>query len=108
MTILMTTTDLVQGKEIYEYKGIVSGQAIVGAHIVKDIFASFRDVFGGRSKSYESTIQSAREDAIEDMMQSALSLGGDAIVGVDMEYQAIGKSNSMLMVSVTGTAVKVR
>lgn len=106
--MLITTTDIVDGRQVYEYHGIVSGQSIVGATIFKDIFAGFRDFFGGRSKSYEKTLNAAREEAIADMSEAAKQKGCDAVIGMDIEYQVIGRKNSMLMVAVTGSAVRLR
>lgn len=106
--MLISTTDIIQGKDVYEYYGVVSGQSIVGAHIFKDIFAGFRDFFGGRSRSYENTLADARKEAFADMEEDAKAKGADAVIGVDIEYQVLGKGNSMLMVSVTGTAVKLQ
>lgn len=106
--MLISTTDIIQGKEVYEYHGVVSGQSIVGANVIKDVFAGFRDFFGGRSRSYEKTLNASREEAVTDMMEAAKQKGADAIIGVDIEYQVLGKGNSMLMVAVTGTAVRLR
>lgn len=106
--MLITTTHEIEGKEIKEYMGIVTGEAIVGAHVFKDIFASLRDFFGGRSKSYENTIRDARDIALKEMQEEAEKLGAQAILAVDIDYQVLGKTGSMLMSSATGTAVKFR
>jgi len=106
--MIFTTTNAIQNKEITEYFGVVSGQAIVGANVFKDIFASFRDFFGGRSRSYERTIADAREMALKDLEEKAKEMRADAVVGIDIDYEVLGKGNSMLMVSANGTAVKFR
>ncbi len=108
MSIIFTTTNSVEGKEIASYEGIVSGEAIVGAHVVKDIFAGLRDFFGGRSGAYEKTIRDAKKLALEDMEEEAKALGADAIIGIDIDYQVLGQGNSMLMAAASGTAVKFR
>jgi uncharacterized protein YbjQ (UPF0145 family) len=105
--MIMTTTDGVEGRRIAEYRGLVSGQAILGANFIKDFFAGIRDVVGGRSGSYEKVLRDAREAALEDMAEEAKKLGADAIVGIDLDYETIGDKGSMLMVSATGTAVKL-
>jgi uncharacterized protein YbjQ (UPF0145 family) len=101
MTI--TTTHTVEGKTIARYHGIVSGEAILGANVFRDIFASIRDIVGGRSASYEKELRKAKDIAIQEMSDQALALGADAIVGVDLDYETI---NNMLMVTASGTAVK--
>jgi uncharacterized protein YbjQ (UPF0145 family) len=103
--MIVTTTPIIQGKEIKEYLGIVTGEAILGANIVKDLFASITDVVGGRSAAYESELARAREIAISEMKHNALTLGANAIVGVDLDYETVRQG--MLMVSVSGTAVKI-
>jgi uncharacterized protein YbjQ (UPF0145 family) len=104
--MLVTTTHSLEGKVITEYKGIVTGEVIIGANFVKDIFASFRDFFGGRAESYERVLREAKEKALEEMITEARKLGADAIVGVDLDYETLGQRGSMLMVSASGTAVK--
>ncbi|MEO0467345.1 MAG: YbjQ family protein [Pseudomonadota bacterium] len=103
MTI--TTTPTIQGQTISKYLGIVTGEVIIGAHLGKDILASFTNLVGGRSESYESTIRESRQGAIEEMMREAHSLGANAVVGVKFDYQVIGQGGSMMMVAVCGTAV---
>jgi len=103
--MLVTTTPQIQNKNITEYKGVVTGEAIVGANFVRDFFASARDFFGGRSKSYEKELEKARTIAIEEMVHKAEGWGANAVVGVDLDYETIGKNGSMLMVAVSGTAV---
>ena len=104
--MLITTTPTVEGKQIVEYLGVVSGDAIVGANVFRDFFARIRDIVGGRAGGYERALQGAKEAALEDLTEHAASIGADAIVGVDLDYESIG--DSMLMVSVNGTAVKLR
>lgn len=103
--MIVSTTPTIQGRNITAYKGIVTGEAIIGAHLFKDLFASIRDVVGGRSEAYESTIREAREAAIEEMKNVCAHLGGNAIVGVDIDYEVVGANGSMMMVAVSGTAV---
>ena len=103
--MIITTTPNIEGKQIQEYLGLVTGEAILGAHIGRDILASITDIVGGRSTEYEEEIQKARVIAVEEMTSEAKPKGGDAIVGVDLDYEVIRQG--MLMVSVTGTAVKI-
>jgi uncharacterized protein YbjQ (UPF0145 family) len=105
MTI--TTTPGVDGKRIVKYHGIVTGEAILGANIFKDLFAGIRDIVGGRSAAYEAELRKARQLALEEMRQAATELGATAVVGVDLDYETVGGQGSMLMVSVSGTAVSV-
>lgn len=105
--MLMTTTSNVEGRKIAEYKGLVSGQAILGANFIKDFFAGIRDVVGGRAGSYEKVLRDAREAALEDMADEAKALGADAIVGIDLDYETVGDKGGMLMVTASGTAVKL-
>ena len=106
--MIVSTTPTLQGHEITEYKGLVTGEAIIGAHIFKDIFAGIRDVVGGRSEAYEKTIREAREIATQEMCEEAQRRGGNAVVGVDIDYEVVGQGGSMMMVSVSGTAVVVK
>ncbi|MEZ5945944.1 MAG: YbjQ family protein [Hyphomonas sp.] len=103
--MLLTTTPTVQGQEITKYLGVVCGEVVVGAHIGKDILASFTNIVGGRSNAYESTLRETRDGAIAEMMQEAGKLGADGIVGVKFDYTVIGQGGSMMMVAVSGTAV---
>ncbi len=103
--MILSTTDSIQGKKVVKYLGIVSGEAIIGANAFKDFFASITDVIGGRSSSYESSTRKAKESALEEMQERAEKLGANAIIGVDLDYEAIGKESSMIMVSANGTAV---
>jgi uncharacterized protein YbjQ (UPF0145 family) len=105
--MIITTTSAIEGRPVRDYIGLVGGEVIVGANIVKDIFAAVSDVFGGRSGAYESSIRDARAQAMAEMEDSARQLGADAILGVDFDYEVLGKSGSMLMVCVCGTAVKL-
>jgi uncharacterized protein YbjQ (UPF0145 family) len=105
--MIITTTPNVDGRRIVAYHGIVSGEAILGANVFRDFFASIRDVVGGRSGSYEKVLRSARDMALEEMAEDARRKGADAIVGVDIDYGAIGKDEGMMMVTANGTAVKL-
>lgn len=103
--MIVTTTHTLQGREISAYKGIVCGEVVVGAHIGKDILASFTNIVGGRSQAYESTLRETRDSALNEMMGQARRLGADAIVGIKFDYSVIGQNGSMMMVAVSGTAV---
>ncbi len=105
--IIVTTTPSVEGRRIVRYAGIVTGEAILGANIFKDLFAGIRDIVGGRSATYERELRSARDIAVSELKQAALEVGANAVVGVDIDYETVGGSGSMLMVSVSGTAVVV-
>lgn len=105
--MLVTTTAVLEGKPIRDYLGVVTGEVIVGANIFKDLFASVRDVVGGRSGAYESTLRDARATAMAEMVAEARQLGADAVIGVDLDYETIGQNGSMMMVTATGTAVKL-
>ncbi len=105
--IIVTTTPSVEGRRIVRYAGIVTGEAILGANIFKDLFAGIRDIVGGRSATYERELRSAREIAVSELKQAAIEAGANAVVGVDIDYETVGGSGSMLMVSVSGTAVVV-
>ncbi|QOL80167.1 heavy metal-binding domain-containing protein [Pseudooceanicola spongiae] len=103
--MILTTTNSIEGRKITEYRGIVVGEAIMGANVVRDFFAGITDIIGGRSGAYESKLQDARDTAMRELEQRAASLGANAVVGVDLDYEVVG--DSMLMVSVSGTAVVV-
>ena len=105
--MIITTTSSIEGHKIRHYHGIVVGEAIMGANIVRDVFASITDIVGGRSGAYEAKLQDARETALRELEERARAVGGNAVVGVDLDYEVVGKSGSMLMVSVSGTAVTV-
>ncbi|EMF0268156.1 putative heavy metal-binding protein [Enterococcus hirae] len=106
--MIITTTNNVENKEVTAYKGIVFGEVITGINVLKDIGAGFRNVFGGRSKSYESELLAAREEALTEMQERARSLGADAVIGMKMDYEVLGSDNGMLMVTCSGTAVTVK
>lgn len=103
--MIVTTTPTLQGHRIGEYLGIVTGEAILGANIVKDIFAGIRDIVGGRAGAYEESLRTAREEALREMATEARARGADAVIGVDLDYEVLGSGNGMLMVSASGTAV---
>ncbi len=105
--MIVTTTPGVQDRKIAGYLGIVTGEAIMGANIFRDLFASVRDVVGGRSAAWEKEIQSAREIALREMEENARQRGADAVVGVDLDYEVVGQNGSMMMVTASGTAVKL-
>ena len=105
--MLVTTTNTIEGRRILEYKGLVAGEAILGANLFRDLFASIRDIVGGRSGAYEKVLNDARETALGEMTDKAARLGANAVIGVDIDYETIGANGSMLMVSATGTAVKL-
>lgn len=103
--MILTTTHTVHGREISAYKGIVCGEVVVGAHLGKDILASFTNIVGGRSNAYESTLRETRDEALAEMIEEATRLGAEAIVGVKFDYSVIGQGGSMMLVAVAGTAV---
>lgn len=105
--MIVTTTDSIEGRKIATYCGICTGEAILGANIVRDMFAGVRDIVGGRSGSYEKVIRAGKDAALEDMQAQAAELGADAVIGVDLDYEAVGEKASMLMVVASGTAVKL-
>ncbi len=104
--MILTTTHTLENKNITEYLGLVSGEAIIGANLFKDLFASITDIVGGRSSSYESVLKEAKENALKEIEENAQRLGANAVVGIDLDYETIGNRGSMLMVSASGTAVK--
>jgi uncharacterized protein YbjQ (UPF0145 family) len=105
--MLVTTTSTVEGRPVQEYLGIVNAQSIIGANLFKDMFAGLRDVFGGRSKTYERVLEEAKEDVMRELIEHAQTKGANAIIGVDLDYETVGASGSMLMVIATGTAVRI-
>ncbi len=105
--VIVTTTSTVEGRNVVAYLGLVSGQAILGANVFRDLFASIRDIVGGRSGSYESVLRDGRETAVGEMVEDALKLGANAVIGVDLDYETVGQNGSMLMVTATGTAVRL-
>jgi uncharacterized protein YbjQ (UPF0145 family) len=106
-TMLITTTPSVEGRRIKQYLGVVTGEAVMGANVLRDLFAGIRDIVGGRSGGYEKELKKARNSAFEDLEEAAQSLGANAVVGVDIDYEVLGEKNGMLMVSVSGTAVMI-
>ena len=105
--MIVTTTPSIEGRKITSYLGIITGEAIMGANIMRDLFASVTDVIGGRSGAYEEKLQEARQFALQELEERAARLGANAVVGIDLDYEVVGKSGSMLMVSASGTAVRV-
>jgi uncharacterized protein YbjQ (UPF0145 family) len=104
--MILSTTTTIEGRPVREYLGIVTGEVIVGANIFKDLFAGIRDIVGGRSGAYEGALRDARREAFNEISAEARGLGADAVIGVDVDYEVIGQNGSMLMVSVSGTAVR--
>ncbi|MEM7633686.1 MAG: heavy metal-binding domain-containing protein [Pseudomonadota bacterium] len=105
--MLVTTTNTIDGRRISAYRGLVAGEAILGANLFRDLFASIRDIVGGRSGAYEKVLNDARETAIAEMTDKASALGANAVIGVDIDYETVGQNGSMLMVTAAGTAVVV-
>jgi uncharacterized protein YbjQ (UPF0145 family) len=103
--MLMSTTTAIEGRPVSRYLGVVTGEAIIGANVFRDIFAAVRDVVGGRSATYERALSEARETAMREMQERAETLGANAVIGIDLDYEVLGQANGMLMVSVSGTAV---
>lgn len=103
--MILTTTPGIEGRSIRDYRGIVTGEAIVGANIFKDFFAGIRDIVGGRSAAYEQELQKARDLAFRELEDAARRQGAHAVVGIDLDYEVVGQGGSMLMVTVSGTAV---
>ena len=105
--MIVTTTPSVEGRPVSEYLGVVTGEVIVGANIFKDLFAGIRDIVGGRAGSYESTLRDARREAFQELEAEANRVGANAVIGVDIDYEVLGNQSSMLMVTVSGTAVRL-
>ena len=105
--MILSTTPTIEGKTIREYKGVVTGETIIGANLFKDFMAGIRDIVGGRSSAYERVLREAKDTSMKEMQERAEQLGANAIVGIDIDYETIGEANSMLMVAVSGTAVVV-
>lgn len=105
--MLISTTPTIEGRHILEYKGVVTGETIIGANVLKDFMAGLRDFFGGRSGTYEKVLREAKDTALREMEDRARELGANAIVGVDLDYESIGQNGSMLMVMCSGTAVVI-
>ena len=106
--MIRTTTNTLEGREIEEYLGVVIGEAILGANIFKDVFGAVRDIVGGRAGAYEDELGKARDIAFQEMEQEAVILGANAVIGIDIDYEVVGQNGGMMMVSVSGTAVKVK
>ncbi len=106
-TMILTTTPIIEGKRITQYYGIVTGEAIIGANLFKDIFASITDIVGGRSSSYEQVLRETKNNALRELEINASQMGANAVVGIDLDYETIGHNGSMLMVSASGTAVHI-
>ena len=104
--MLLATTPIIEGKRITTYYGIVSGETIIGANVFRDFFASIRDIVGGRSGSYEEVLLEAKDTALKEMSEQARQMGANAVIGVDLDYETVGGSGSMLMVTAAGTAVR--
>jgi uncharacterized protein YbjQ (UPF0145 family) len=105
--MIISTTPTLEGRPVREYLGLVTGEVIVGANIFRDLFANIRDIVGGRAGAYEGALRDARRQAYEDLEYEAQRMGADAVVGVDLDYEVVGREGSMLMVSVSGTAVRL-
>jgi uncharacterized protein YbjQ (UPF0145 family) len=105
--VIVSTTPEIQGRKVTEYLGIVFGEAIIGANIFRDLMAGIRDIVGGRAGGYEEGLRRAREEALREMTLGARERGADAVVGVDLDYEVLGANNGMLMVTASGTAVKL-
>jgi uncharacterized protein YbjQ (UPF0145 family) len=105
--MIVTTTDQVEGRRVAEYLGVVTGEAIIGVNAFRDLFSGLRDIVGGRVGGYQNALADARRAAFGEMEDEARGLGADAVIGVDLDYEVLGKENGMLMVSVNGTAVRL-
>ena len=106
--MITTTTPNIEGRTITQYLGVVSSEVIIGANVIKDIFAGLRDFFGGRSATYEKVLDEARRNAMTELVQRAQALGANAVVGIDLDFETVGSNGSMLMVIASGTAVRVQ
>jgi uncharacterized protein YbjQ (UPF0145 family) len=106
--MITTTTPNIEGRTITQYLGVVSSEVIIGANVIKDIFAGLRDFFGGRSATYEKVLDEARRNAMTELVQRAQALGANAVVGIDLDFETVGSNGSMLMVIASGTAVQVQ
>jgi uncharacterized protein YbjQ (UPF0145 family) len=105
--MILSTTPQIEGHTIREYKGVVTGETIIGANMFKDLFAGIRDIVGGRAGSYENVLREAKDTSLREMMERAQTMGANAIVGIDIDYETIGSNGSMLMVATSGTAVVI-
>ena len=106
-TMILSTTPTIEGRPIRDYKGIVTGETIIGANFLKDFMAGIRDIVGGRSGAYEKVLREAKDSSMKEMEERAAAMGANAVVGIDIDYETIGQGNSMLMVAVSGTAVVI-
>ena len=104
--MLLTTTNTIEGKQIVQYYGIVTGETIIGANLFKDFFAGIRDIVGGRAGSYESVLREAKDTALQELRERAMQLGANAVIGIDLDYETVVANGSMLMVTAAGTAVR--
>ena len=104
--MLLSTTNTIEGKQIVQYYGIVTGETIIGANLFKDFFAGIRDIVGGRAGSYESVLREAKDTALQELRERAMQLGANAVIGIDLDYETVGANGSMLMVTAAGTAVR--
>ena len=105
--MILSTTNTIEGKPVNDYLGIVTGETIIGANVFKDFFASIRDIVGGRSGSYERVLREAKDTALKEMKEEAIKLNANAVIGIDLDYETVGKNGGMLMVTASGTAVKL-
>lgn len=105
--MITTTTPTIEGRPIQQYLGVISSESIIGANIFKDLFAGIRDIVGGRSSTYERVIEEARKNALAELIQKAQTIGANAVVGIDLDFETVGSNGSMLMVIATGTAVRI-
>ena len=105
--MILTTTSTIQNREVSTYLGIVHGEVIIGANVFKDLFAAVRDIVGGRSGAYEKALDQARKQALAELQGEAAEVGADAVIGIDLDYEVLGQGGSMLMVTASGTAVKL-
>ena len=105
--MLLSTTSVIEGRPVMEYLGVVTGETIIGANFVKDFFASIRDIVGGRSGSYEKVLREAKDTAMREMEERAARIGANAVIGIDIDYEAMGQNGSMIMVTCSGTAVRL-
>ena len=104
--MILTTTPTIEGKSIKEYLGVITSENVLGINFVKDIFGGFTDFFGGRSNTYEAELKKARDLALKELEENAAKLGADAVIGIDFDFEVVGARGSMLMINVSGTAVK--
>jgi len=105
--MILSTTNTIEGNPVNDYLGIVTGETIIGANIFKDFFASIRDIVGGRSGSYERVLREAKDTALKEIKEEAIKLNANAVIGIDLDYETVGKNGGMLMVTASGTAVKL-